>query len=380
MATSSSNQDTTIPIAIDGDVVFVVGPSERKMRVHSTIIKGASPKLHGLMLPKLCKGQVYRANGYLNVMMADDNADAMETIVRVLHGQNDAIKSKLRPEEILEIAIASNKYLLASPLKFALTVWLDCRNVVDPETLVHLAMAAYTIRDAATFSDTTSALLFHHAGSYQDLIRPLEKRFNREPARVVTLLRIALMLAEERSKLREELMILATEVATRDYFDNNAAADGNDCQCGWLSKHCVEYIEDMIYGREHQTKTCDVGLGGHRRVVFLGQDQGVLTLSQTIDQLQQMRHPSLDNRGCYGNSCDHEKREDFPDLHRDPESDTRLRNKLSKFMDRHKGMGLCRRRVQTGEPHADHPDNMMGIRAEDLPGQDTTGDTTEDEM
>ncbi|KAK3335914.1 hypothetical protein B0T19DRAFT_453142 [Cercophora scortea] len=229
MATNSSHQDSTTSSATNGDVIFVVGPSERRLRVHSTVIKPASKVFNALLCSNFSEGVSFEANSFVEVPLNEDDADAMETIFHVIHGRNDKIKRDLKPDEILEIAIAIN----------------------NPETLVRLAVAAYLVGDATAFSATTSALLFRHAGSYLDLMRPLLKRFDQgeEFVRVEASLRTACMLAEERCKLRGELKTLAMEVATRDYFDNDAAAeDDDDCACGWRSKHCLVYMETWYSG------------------------------------------------------------------------------------------------------------------------------------
>ncbi len=163
-----------VDIAPDGDVVFVIGTTERRMRVYSLFVKAASPVLNAMLRLNFEEGQQLAKTGSAEIALPEDNAEAIETIFNVIHGRNDKVRETLTPDELLQIAIASDKYDCFVSLTFAIRVWLSRKGVSDPEELWALAMAACLFREREAFAKAISALVFNHAGSYIDLSRKHE--------------------------------------------------------------------------------------------------------------------------------------------------------------------------------------------------------------
>jgi hypothetical protein len=176
-ATPTINEETageTVDIAPDGDVVFVIGTTERRLRVHSLFVKAASPVLNAMLRPNFKEGHELAETGSVEIALPEDNGEAIEIIFNVIHGRNDKVRQTLSPDEILQVAITSDKYDCFVSLAFAIRVWLSHKDVSDPEELWVLAMAACLFRGQEAFAEATSALVFNHAGSYVDLARKHE--------------------------------------------------------------------------------------------------------------------------------------------------------------------------------------------------------------
>ncbi|KXX80335.1 hypothetical protein MMYC01_204671 [Madurella mycetomatis] len=163
-----------VNIAPDGDVVFVVGPTKKRLRVYSLFIKTASPVLNAMLHPSFEEGQRLAKTGSVEIALPEDNAEAIEIIFNVIHGRNDKVQAKLSPNELLQVAIANDKYDFFVPLAFAIRIWLSRQGVSDPEELWALAMAACLFSEQEAFTAATSALVFNHEASYISLAKKHE--------------------------------------------------------------------------------------------------------------------------------------------------------------------------------------------------------------
>jgi hypothetical protein len=163
--------DTMVHIALDGDVVFVIGPTERRVTVYSLMVKNASPVLYAMLGPGFLEGQHLAKTGSTEIALPEDDADAMEIIFNVIHCRNDKVKKMLGPDELLRVAIACDKYDCVGSLEFAFQTWLSHIGATKSKDLWALAMAACVSQEQLAFAEATSALVFNHAGSFLDLTR-----------------------------------------------------------------------------------------------------------------------------------------------------------------------------------------------------------------
>ncbi|KAH7302891.1 hypothetical protein B0I35DRAFT_197159 [Stachybotrys elegans] len=213
-ATSQASNSTvrqSLDLAPDGDLVFVVGSEQRRLRVHSQQVRNASPAFNTMFQPKFKEGQALLQEGSAEVELPEDNADALEIILQVIHGYSDQVPTTLEPSRLLEVARACEKYDMARPLAFAIKVWLDCKVIRSSKELWAITMAACLFRHQQVFAEATSALAFNFGGSYLDLAREFEA------ANVIefsVLLEIAVMLEETRNRLRMDLI---TYILTKDW-------------------------------------------------------------------------------------------------------------------------------------------------------------------
>ena len=169
--TNDSNDSITTKteVATHGDVVLVVGPHNKKIRVYSSVLKNASKYFRVMFGPHFAEGQNLDSDNPKEVSMTEDNAHALEVICNVIHLRNDAVPHSLSPKEIFEIATAADKFDCVVALRYASAIWLNPKGVEDILELGYLMAAAYILDDAQAFGDITISMMLHHQGSYLPL-------------------------------------------------------------------------------------------------------------------------------------------------------------------------------------------------------------------
>jgi hypothetical protein len=143
----------TVDIAPDGDVVFVIGPSGTRLRVYSRFVKTASPVLDAMLGPNFEEGQQLAKTGSAEIALPEDDAEALEIISNVIHGRNDKVRDTLSPSELLQVAIASDKYDCLVSLAFAIRIWLSRKDARDPKELWALDTHTQTHRHTDTHTE-----------------------------------------------------------------------------------------------------------------------------------------------------------------------------------------------------------------------------------
>ena len=172
METTKSSNDSLVArvqIATNGDVVLVVGPHRKEIQVCSFILKNASTYFRAMFGPHFAEGKDLNSNDPKEVLMPYDNANALEVICNIVHLRNDAVPQSLSPTEILELAVAADKFDCIVALKHASTLWLNPKSVTGISELGYLMAAAYILDNAQAFSDITLAMILHHTDSFLPL-------------------------------------------------------------------------------------------------------------------------------------------------------------------------------------------------------------------
>jgi BTB/POZ domain len=105
---NDSSSASIVEIATNGDITLVVGPEKRKLQVNSCVLKNASKVFNAMLGPQFREGQDLHGNSPKEIIMPDDNADALTIICRILHLRNDSIPDSRTPSEVLQIAIAAD--------------------------------------------------------------------------------------------------------------------------------------------------------------------------------------------------------------------------------------------------------------------------------
>jgi len=153
-------------VATNGDIILVVGLEKRKLQVNSGVLKNASKVFNAMFGPHFSEGQNLPGNSPKEVSMPDDNADALTIICRILHLRNDSIPDSLTSSEILQIAIAADKFDCAMRLKFHVAQWLNPGNMQDILELGRLSVASYILDNAWAFGQLTLAMIVRSKDSY----------------------------------------------------------------------------------------------------------------------------------------------------------------------------------------------------------------------
>lgn len=166
----SGMSDSVTDISSDGDVVLVVGPQNRRLRVQSQCLRYASRVFRAMFGPHWSDGQDLCKESPKEILLVEDDADALRTICCVIHHRNDTVPQALAPSKVLQVAIEADKYDCDIALKYASAQWLQLRDDADMVDLGYLMAAAYLFGNMEAFAALTLALILHHEGSYLELL------------------------------------------------------------------------------------------------------------------------------------------------------------------------------------------------------------------
>lgn len=161
---------TMSEISAGGDVTFVVGPEEKRLRVCSIILKNASKYFTALLGPHFCEGQDIGKSIPKEILLPEENAQSLEVIFNVIHLRNEAVPKSLTSTSILEIAIAADKFDCIVAMQHVSMIWLNPKGVTDAQEIGRLMTAAYVLDNAEAFSDVTRWIVMHHQKSCLALV------------------------------------------------------------------------------------------------------------------------------------------------------------------------------------------------------------------
>jgi len=128
---STSEANPIIPISPNGNVVLVVGPKAVRLRVHSLLLQSASKVFNAMFGPNWSEGQGLSEESRRSICLEEDDPEALRIICCVIHHRNDVVSLTLPPKQVLQIAIAADKYDLAVALTFAASQWLRQSQTFD---------------------------------------------------------------------------------------------------------------------------------------------------------------------------------------------------------------------------------------------------------
>jgi hypothetical protein len=169
MMVTEMNDSATVDIAPDGDVILVVGAEMKRFKTYSMILKSASSVLSTMLGPRFSEGQRLANNGSTEIDMPEDDAEAMEIMLNVIHGCNNAVHDGLDASQILRVAITTDKFGCKIALAFAIKAWLNCVDITDSIQRWRLLNAAYWFDNAKSFKEISLGLMLHHKNSYLQL-------------------------------------------------------------------------------------------------------------------------------------------------------------------------------------------------------------------
>jgi hypothetical protein len=160
--TSAGNAD----IAEDGNVVLIVGPENRRLRVSDSSLGNVSKVFRTMFGPHFSEGQDLDniSSGPKEVHMLEDNADAIEIICSMMHFRS--VPREIRPDLMLDIAVAADKFDCGIVLQHASLLWLDPKNAKNLVELAHLMAASYLLDNSKAFSQVTLAMASDYGDSY----------------------------------------------------------------------------------------------------------------------------------------------------------------------------------------------------------------------
>lgn len=156
-----------------GDVIFMLNNGSR-LRVHSVILKSASPIFRAMFGPHFSEGQRLSEKDPREVALPDDHPQAMTIICAVLHHQSDTMAGPTM-EVLREIALMIDKYDLLPAIRTTTQVWLNtkaeearhgCYGLDGAQGLLE---AAYLFDNAQAFKSTSRDLILFTRESFHDI-------------------------------------------------------------------------------------------------------------------------------------------------------------------------------------------------------------------
>ncbi|KAK3937431.1 hypothetical protein QBC46DRAFT_392642 [Diplogelasinospora grovesii] len=215
-------------IAPAGDVVLVIGPEKKRFRVHSLLLCAASPVFRVMLDNQFFQeGGARSPEAPKNVALPEDDAEALEIILNVLHYRADEVDDPLAPASVLRVAIATDKYDLTPSLKLVIRDWLKCDGVTDATELWQLAIAACWLGNDIAFEAITRSLLQRYGGSFIKL-----GETDRMPPDVRV--RLPALMEERRGQLRLDLL--------SRFYRAGTNKDYGCLSCNWFEVRSMDYL------------------------------------------------------------------------------------------------------------------------------------------
>ncbi|EAA28996.2 hypothetical protein NCU05921 [Neurospora crassa OR74A] len=162
------------------DLVLVVGPSKERIPVELAILKAASPVFASMFSPPWLESKSKE------IPLPEDDPDAMRFITLTLsyHNEHELVTRPQTPQEILQIAIAVDKYDLRTALKFVLEFLFreasktcsvaknedGSQTAMAGKDIVYLCAAAYVLNRCDYFSNFGLHLMCQYASRISTLM------------------------------------------------------------------------------------------------------------------------------------------------------------------------------------------------------------------
>ncbi|KAI8263577.1 hypothetical protein K4K56_005526 [Colletotrichum sp. SAR 10_98] len=233
-STASDDASKIIDVAADGDIIMIVGPEQRKFRVHSVMLKSASKVFNAMLGPNFAEGRQLRNNGHYSeitkIELPEDNADGISAIFHLLHHRVDKLPDPMPADLSYQLGIAADKYDLVSTLKYTITgaIHQTINNGGELENMNMrdvwlLAITAACFDDASDFKTLTHILIWYHDHGFV---------FLAEKAAIDSSLayRLCGLLEFERSSIRSEI---CRAVLAECSFERRDSPDEKVTQIQW---------------------------------------------------------------------------------------------------------------------------------------------------
>jgi hypothetical protein len=168
--TKRGKSDRVTDISPDGDVILILGEEKVRLRVQSQCLRSASKSFGVMFGSDWREGQNLSKASPTEVLLVEDDKDAMWTICCIIHHRNDLVPSHLTAEEIFQIAIMVDKYNLRIALIYASVEWLKPQVNASRVDKGLLLAAAFLFDAPDMFIAHTIGLISHYNGSYIDFL------------------------------------------------------------------------------------------------------------------------------------------------------------------------------------------------------------------
>lgn len=165
--------DTSIEeIESQGDILFLVGPKEKQVRVHSLTMVRTSPVFAKMLGPNFSEGQSLANRGIepVEIKLPEDDPCAFVFICSAVHGIS--LDNMPDSKQLLDVAIMADKYDFIKALKYASQCWIqEFIDLTKSDDLWRVLVSAYILDCARGFQRASRQLIFFQKGSCWDLMK-----------------------------------------------------------------------------------------------------------------------------------------------------------------------------------------------------------------
>ena len=156
----------TIQLHPDGDAVLVVhdrvSDTRRGFVVSSAVLSIVSDYFKTLLRSGFKEGPEARRGDCPRILLGQDDADAMGTLLSILHYQDPTPYNALNPKELAAVALHCDKYGCTRALKPWITHWFGgLRGISGADELGSLLVAAYFFRASDHFENISGRAVRH---------------------------------------------------------------------------------------------------------------------------------------------------------------------------------------------------------------------------
>lgn len=267
--------DTSIEeIESQGDILFLVGPKEKQVRVHSLTMARTSPVFAKMVGPNFSEGQSLANRGIepVAIKLPEDDPCAFVFICSAVHGIS--LDTMPDSKQLLDVAILADKYDFIKALRYASQYWIQkFSDYKKSDDLWRVLVSAYMLGDARGFQRISRQLVLWHEGSCWDLMEktPRSELTALLACKLGTLIHSFLLLTLEHNavaqdKVKNEIENEVIKMITHQHIDRYYE-DCNFCQ------YHVYQFGSLLKEYEHMAFWQDIGkaslsyqLQGLRRV------------------------------------------------------------------------------------------------------------------
>lgn len=93
--------------------------------VSSPHLKLASNMFKAMLQPHFAEGKALQDSGKVTIPLFDDDPDAMEVVMNIVHGQSKKMTQEITPKLLAQIAVVVDKYQLQDNADFFTRVWVE---------------------------------------------------------------------------------------------------------------------------------------------------------------------------------------------------------------------------------------------------------------
>jgi hypothetical protein len=165
--TTKNDNSEPADICPFGDIVLLVGPKERRLRVSSHCLRVASKVFNVMLGPRWMRADDQKDSP--EVRLPEDDSKGMRLFCAVIHYRHDLIPEELPSRLVLKFAILVDKYDTATALSFAIPNLLTRMEPKTSPDLAYVAAASMIFHDDRIFQQVCQRLIFRHNSSYLDL-------------------------------------------------------------------------------------------------------------------------------------------------------------------------------------------------------------------